>query len=101
MRPSRHYYYTAGQGEQDTIESAIQHQGMNDIYIALGPLPTKEILGGKMSMPEKIDSETDVSLSIYHNPLISVVWIGVAVMVIGGLVAIAEKSITTPRSQTV
>ncbi len=101
MRPSRHYYYTTGQGEQDTIESAIQHQGMNDIYIALGPLPTKEILGGKMSMPEKIDKETVVNLSIYHNPLISVVWIGVAVMVIGGLVAIAEKSITTPRSQTV
>ena len=101
MRPARHYYYTTGQGEQDTIESAIRHNGMNDIYIALGPLPTKEILGGKMSMPQKIDKETAVNLSVYHNPLISVVWIGVAVMVIGGIVAIAEKSIPTSQTQTV
>lgn len=101
MRPSRNYYYTTGQGEQDTIESAIRHNGVNDLYIALGPLPTKPVVGANMLMPIKIDTETVVSLQIYHNPLISVVWIGVAVMVIGGLVAIAEKSTLTPQSQTV
>ena len=101
MRPSRNYYYTTGQGEQDTIESSIRHNGVNDLYIALGPLPTKPVVGANMLMPIKIDTETVVSLQIYHNPLISVVWIGVAVMVIGGLVAIAEKSTLTPQSQTV
>ena len=101
MRPARHYYYTTGQGEQDTIESAIRHNGVNDIYIALGPLPTKLANSGTMKIPTKIDQETEVSLQIYHNPLISVVWIGVAVMVIGGLVAIAERSTPTPQSQTV
>ena len=100
MRPSRHYYYTAGQGEQDTIESAIRHNGVNDIYIALGPLPTEKAIGANMLIPTKINSDTDVSFQIYHNPLISVVWIGVAVMVIGGLVAIAERSIQTHQSQT-
>ena len=101
MRPSRHYYHTTGQGEKDTIESAIRHNGVNDIYIALGPLPTELHERTNMLIPRKIDSETDVSLSIYHNPLIGVVWIGVAVMVIGGLVAIAERSTSTPQSQTV
>ena len=101
MKPSRNYYYTTGQGEQDTIESAIRHNGVNDLYIALGPLPTKPVVGANMLMPIKIDKETVVNLQIYHNPLISVVWIGVAVMVIGGLVAIAEKSAPTPQSQTV
>lgn len=101
MRPSRNYYFTTGQGEQDTIESAIRHIGANDIYIALGPLPTEPVVGTNMLMPIKIDTETGVSLQIYHNPLISVVWLGVAVMVIGGLVAIAEKSNAAPQSQTV
>ena len=39
MRPARGFYHKAGQGEQDTIESAIRHMGLNDLYIALGPLP--------------------------------------------------------------
>ncbi|MCE2401332.1 heme lyase CcmF/NrfE family subunit [Candidatus Poribacteria bacterium] len=88
MRPARHYYYKAGQGEKDTIESAIHAIGMNHLYIALGPLPAN------------IDPETDVNVQVYHNPLIRVVWIGVAVMVLGGIIAIAQKFDPEPRSQT-
>ena len=87
MEPARHFYYKAGQGEQDTIESAIRHFGVNDLYIALGPLPSN------------IGADTDVNIQAYHNPLIGIVWIGVAVMVIGGIVAIAEKYEPKPRSQ--
>ncbi len=88
MRPARHFYYKAGQGDQDTIESAIRHNGVNDLYIALGPLPSK------------IDADTDVTVQVYHNPLIGVVWIGVAVMVLGGIIAIIERSDPKPSSQT-
>ena len=87
MEPARHFYYKAGQGEQDTIESAIRHFGVNDLYIALGPLPSN------------IGADTHVNVQAYHNPLISVVWIGVAIMVIGGIVAILEKYEPKPRSQ--
>lgn len=100
MKPSRHFYYTTGQGDKDTIESAIHHNGVNDLYIALGPLPTRRVEGTSLLLPTKIDADTEVSLQIYHNPLISVVWIGVAVMVIGGLVAITEKSTLTQSTQT-
>jgi len=79
MTPARHYYHKAGQGEQDTIESAIHHFGVNDLYIALGDLPPNINAGGV------------VNVQVYHNPLIGVVWIGVAVMVLGGIVAFAEK----------
>lgn len=79
MKPARHYYHKAGQGEQDTIESAIRHFGVNDLYIALGDLPPNLDAGGV------------VNVQVYHNPLIGVVWIGVAVMVLGGIVAFAEK----------
>ena len=79
MNPARHYYHKAGQGEQDTIESAIRHFGVNDLYIALGDLPPNLDAGGV------------VNVQVYHNPLIGVVWIGVAVMVLGGIVAITEK----------
>ena len=88
MRPARHFYYKAGQGEQDTIESAIRHNGVNDLYIALGPLPAN------------IDANTNVTFQVYQNPLIRFVWIGVAVMVIGGIIAIAQKSEPKLRPQT-
>ena len=89
MKPARHFYFKAGQGEQDTIESAIHTIGFfNHLYIALGPLPSK------------IDANTDVNVKVYLNPLIRVVWIGVAVMVLGGIIAIAQKSDPKPRLQT-
>ena len=80
MEPARHFYYRVGQGEQDTIESAIQHFGVNDLYVALGSIPPDIKAGGV------------VNVQVYHNPLVGVVWIGIAVMVLGGIVAIAEKS---------
>ena len=80
MEPARHFYYKVGQGEQDTIESAIRHFGVNDLYIALGNIPPDIKTGGV------------VNVQVYHNPLIGVVWVGVAIMVLGGIVAIAEKS---------
>jgi cytochrome c-type biogenesis protein CcmF len=84
MRPARGFYHKAGQGEQDTIESAIRHFGLNDLYIALGPLPE--------NVPAYVQSGGIVSVQVYHNPLVNVVWLGVAVMMIGGLVALLEKS---------
>ena len=53
---------------------------MNDLYVALGNIPPNVKTGGV------------VNVQGYYNPLIGVVWIGVAVMVLGGIVAIAEKS---------
>ena len=69
-----------GQGDQDTVESAIRHFGLNDLYVAIGNIPPDFKAGGF------------VNVQVYHNPLIGVVWIGIAVMVLGGIVAIAEKS---------
>ena len=80
MEPARHFYYRVGQGESDTVESAIRHFGLNDLYIAIGNIPPDFKAGGL------------VNVQAYHNPLIRVVWIGIAVMVLGGIVAIAEKS---------
>ena len=81
MRPARNFYFKAGQGDQDTIESAIHGIGLNDVYIAIGDL-SQDIRNGGL-----------VNVQIYHNPLIKVVWIGVFVMVLGGLVAIAQKHV--------
>lgn len=85
MKPARHYYYTTGQGDDNTIESAIHSIGMNDLYIALGDIPPNINDGGV------------VNVQIYHNPLIKLVWIGIAAMVIGGFVAIAEKQEYKPK----
>jgi len=83
MQPARAFYHTAGQGDQDTIESAIHHIGLNNLYIALGPLPS--------SFPN-YDQEP-ITVEVYHNPLINLVWVGIAVMFIGGGIAILENTI--------
>ena len=80
MKPAIHAYYRAKPDDEPTKESAIHHVGMNDLYIALANVPHNIKTGGV------------VNVQGYYNPLISVVWIGVAVMVLGGIVAIAEKS---------
>ena len=80
MKPAVHSYYNAEPDEQPTKESAIEHLGMNDLYLALA------------SVPHNIKTGGVVNVQGYYNPLIGVVWIGVAVMVLGGIVAIAEKS---------
>ena len=80
MKPALHAYYRSKPDEEPTKESAILHLGMNDLYIALANVPRNIKTGGL------------VNVQGYYNPLISVVWIGVAMMVLGGIVAIAEKS---------
>lgn len=89
MKPARHFYHKAGQGDQDTIESAIHPIGMNHLYAALGPIPAS------------ITKDTYINVQVYHNPLIRVVWIGVAIMVLGGIIAIVQKSDPKLRAQTV
>ena len=80
MEPARHAYFKAKSDEQPTYEAAIRHLGVNDLYVALGTIPQNIKTGGV------------VNVQGYYNPLIGIVWIGVAVMVLGGIVAIAEKS---------
>ena len=84
MHPARGFYFQAGQGEQDTIESAIIHFGLSDLYIALGPLP--------QNASDYVSRGEPVSVQVYHNPLISLVWVGVAIMFVGGCVAMFEKN---------
>ena len=80
MEPALHDYYKSKADEEPTKEPAIHHAGMNDLYIALASVPRNIKTGGV------------VNVQGYYNPLIGVVWIGVAVMVLGGIIAIAEKS---------
>lgn len=42
--------------------------------------------------PSYVQSGTMVPVQVYRNPLVNLVWIGVAVMMIGGVVAVFEKS---------
>ena len=80
MEPALHAYYKSKPDEEPTKEPAIQHFGMNDLYLAVANVPPNIKTGGV------------VNVQGFYNPLIGVVWIGVAVMVVGGIVAIAEKS---------
>ena len=80
MEPALHDYYKSKPDEEPTKEPAIRHFIMNDLYLAVANVPHNVKTGGV------------VNVQGFYNPLIGVVWIGVAVMVLGGIVAIAEKS---------
>ena len=57
-----------------TTEAGIYHDWFKDIYI---------LLGGQEN--EKW------SIKIYNNPLVSLIWIGIFIMVISGLLGVTKK----------
>ena len=59
----------------DTTEAAIHTTWIEDIYIAIGDPAAS---GG-------------LAVRIYHNPLVPWIWIGAAVMVVGGLISLSDR----------
>jgi cytochrome c-type biogenesis protein CcmF len=61
--------------QQTTTEAAIRTTGFGDLYLVLG------------------DDQGDGAraVRIYHNPLVPWLWAGAIVMVIGGLVSLADR----------
>lgn len=74
LRPSRGTYVRGPEGEP-TVEAAIRRRPLGDLYVAC-TVPQ----GGQ------------VTLQAYYNPLVNLIWFGTAIMVLGGMVAIAEKT---------
>ncbi len=72
LHPEKRFYPVQ---QQTTTEAAIRTTGFGDLYLVLG------------------DDQGDGAraVRIYHNPLVPWLWAGAIVMVIGGLVSLADR----------
>ena len=71
IKPSKRYYHVS---KMITTEAGIYRSWFQDFYIVLG---------------DENNNKWDVK--IYQNPLVNLIWIGVILMIISGLVGIRKK----------
>lgn len=76
LEPEKRYYPAS---RMPTTETAIHSTGTSDIYLALGDRRV-------------IDGEVRWTFRAYFNPLIDLVFLGVVIMALGGLVSVASWS---------
>ena len=71
IKSSKRYYYVS---KMITTEAGIYHDWFQDFYLVLGN-----------------EKNNKWSITIYHNPLVSFIWIGVIIMIFSGMVGILKK----------
>ncbi len=79
LRPEKRAFVTP---PQTTTEAAIHTTWLADIYAVIGdPVAPKAGEGGKAGW----------TVRLYHNPLVPWIWIGAVIMVVGGLISLADR----------
>ena len=71
IKSGKRYYYVS---KMITTESGIYHDWFQDFYLVLGDEKNKKW-----------------SITIYHNPLVSLIWVGVIIMIFSGMVGILKR----------
>ena len=71
IKSSKRYYYVS---KVITTEAGIYHDWFQDFYLVLGS-----------------EKNNKWSITIYRNPLVSFIWIGVMIMILSGVVGILKK----------
>ena len=71
IKSGKRYYYVS---KIITTESGIYHDWFQDFYLVLGDEKNKQW-----------------SITIYHNPLVSLIWVGVIIMIFSGMVGILKR----------
>ena len=71
IKSSKRYYYVS---KMITTEAGIYHDWFQDFYLVLGDEKNKKWF-----------------ITIYHNPFVSFIWIGVIIMILSGMVGILKR----------
>jgi len=72
LEPARRVYVATG---MPTTETGIRTQGFSQLYVSLGDA----------------GSEGAMAVRAYHKPLVTLIWLGPLVMVIGGVVSLTDR----------
>jgi cytochrome c-type biogenesis protein CcmF len=78
MEPSKRYFPT---GRTNTTEAAIRTNLMRDLYAVIG-----EERDGPSGQREAV-------LRLHHNPLAPWIWIGAAIMALGGALSLSDRRV--------
>tara|TARA_Y100001970_G_scaffold293635_1_gene441850 strand:+ start:1277 stop:2986 length:1710 start_codon:yes stop_codon:yes gene_type:complete len=71
IKPSKRYYNVS---KYITTEAAIYHDWLQDLYVVLGDINNEKL-----------------NIKIYTNPLVSLIWLGIIIMFISGIVGVRKK----------
>jgi len=71
IKSSKRYYYVS---KIITTEAGIYHDWLKDFYLVLSD-----------------EKNNKWSITIYHNPLVSFIWIGVIIMIFSGMVGVLKR----------
>jgi cytochrome c-type biogenesis protein CcmF len=82
LHPEKRLYHAT---RQVMTEAAVDHSPLRDIYVALG---------------EPLDNG-DWALRVYYKPMMRLVWLGGALMVLGGLLAASDRRYRLSRAASV
>ncbi|NKF21669.1 heme lyase CcmF/NrfE family subunit [Solimonas marina] len=83
LAPEKRLYEASG---QVMTESAVDHNPLRDLYVALGEPIDKNNAAG------------DWAVRLYYKPLMRLVWIGGFLMAFGGLIAISDRRYRLSRA---
>ena len=75
LHPERRFYPAA---RMPTTEVGLRHELTGDLYVALGD-------------PSQIEGQTQWTVRLYYNPMVSFIFGGVLVMALGGLVSLTDR----------
>ncbi|MSO80150.1 MAG: heme lyase CcmF/NrfE family subunit [Alphaproteobacteria bacterium] len=73
LLPERRHYHTAG--DQTTTEAAIRTRPLGDLYVVLG----------------EPDGQGAWTVRVHFRPMVSALWAGALMMVLGGLASLADR----------
>ena len=71
IKPGKRYYYVS---KTITTEAGIYHGWFQDFYLVLGD-----------------EKNNKWSITIYHNPFVSFIWIGVMIMIFSGMIGVFKR----------
>ncbi|MFN3353895.1 MAG: heme lyase CcmF/NrfE family subunit [Brevundimonas sp.] len=85
LTPERRFFPTGG---QTTTEVGLDFRGLDDVYVVLGERRAGE------------DGRQAWSLRVHHNPWARLIFLGAAIMTLGGLVSLLDRRLRTTPLQS-
>ncbi len=88
LRPGKRHYPSTG---TVTTEAAILTTGLADLYITIADPAEGTAAGGDPRFLFEAPADAAWAVRVTHNPLVAWIWIGAAIMALGGAVSLSDR----------
>jgi cytochrome c-type biogenesis protein CcmF len=88
MSPAKRYYPATG---MITTEAAIRSSGFADLFVTISDPTESAAQGGSPRFLFEAPADAAWAVRVTHNPLVPWIWIGSALMALGGAVSLSDR----------